>query len=115
MNKFTPQDPDIKKKIPKIKEALSKEGVQIFFVPSNKLRDLIAKGEDPMVTGIPIEFQEIFLRGDGIRIGKKMVLDWLSGDLNEKDSFALSNGDIRILSGDSYNKLISHEDIKIKE
>ena len=95
------QDPVIRKKfqdnIVRIKGLLSKEGVNIFFVPSPTLQELILKDEHPLVKTMNSELKKIFLNGDGVAIEKQLVYDLINGKLDEKNSFVLLNGDIRVI------------------
>jgi hypothetical protein len=88
----------IQKKIPQIKRILSNKEIDVYFVPSQSLQELILKNEHPMIKNIPEVLKKIFLEGNGIAIEKKMVFDWIEGKLDAKNSFMLQNGDIRVIN-----------------
>jgi len=100
LENIDPKSRHIQENLPKIKKVIFDKKVSIFFVASTELKNLIAKGEHPMVKELPDVFKSILLVGDGLAIQKKMVWDWINGKLDAKNSFVLSNGEIRVLQQD---------------
>ncbi|MFA5600239.1 MAG: hypothetical protein WDA06_06535 [Phenylobacterium sp.] len=86
----------------RIKEILFRKDVKVFFVASPFLRSLLVKGDDPMIAGLAAAFKAPLIEGKGLLIQKRMVLDYIEGTLNEKNTFILNHGDIRILD-DGFN------------
>ena len=101
---FNPNDERVKKNLPKIKKALLDNNIEIYFQPSEKLRRLIMSGTHPMLKGICKEFASILISSDGIRIQKRMLFDWLNAVLDEKNSFIMSNGEVKIVGSDQQIK-----------
>jgi hypothetical protein len=81
----------------KEKELIDNKNVYLYFLPSPYLKSLIAKGEDPIVRNMPDCRKADLLSEHGIMIQKKMVSKWLDGTLDDRNSFILSNGDIRVV------------------
>jgi len=96
---FTPNDIRVKENLHKIKKSLENREVKIYFLPSKKLKEKIALNNDPMIKGIPESFVSMLLSGKGIIIQKRMLYDWLAGDLDKKNSYILSNGEIKVVGG----------------
>ena len=88
----------IRKRLPEIRKILFDDNVEIFFIPSTNLRNLVAKGQHPLLVGMPDAFKAIILEGKGMLMQKLMVYKWLTGSLDEKNAFVLSNGELRILN-----------------
>lgn len=100
MNDLNPNNTSIKENLPRIYELIMNKNVTIYFVPSSNLRELISKNEHPYVKDIPSSFKAILLSGNGLLIQKKMVWNWLNGKLDSKNSWILSNGDLRVSDSD---------------
>ena len=83
-------------KLEEIKKIIFNDKVTIYFVPSSDLRYQISKGENPLLKDMPDSFKALLLEGKGIIIQKMMVYNFLIGKLDKKNSFILSNGDLRI-------------------
>ena len=83
----------------KLKKNLLDNDISIFFVPSPRLREVVAKQEDPIVMQLPQKMQELILSGVPFAIQKRMVYDLLTGKLDKRNAFILTNGDIKILEG----------------
>jgi hypothetical protein len=90
-------NPKIKENIEKIKNILNRKDVHIYFVPSSSLKELVSKGEHPFVKGIPNNRKAEILSGGGVLIQKRMLYRWLNDELDDKNSWILSNGDIRVI------------------
>lgn len=97
---FNPSSKYIQKNKDKIKRILLDTDATIFFVASNELKQLIIKN-DPNVQEMPDSYKKILLDGNGIRIQKRMLLDWIDNKLNDRNVFVLSKGDIRIVEDPS--------------
>jgi len=94
---LSPSDPTIQQNLPKIKALIMKDNVRLYFIPSPFLRNLITKGEHPLLQQMPKARKMEILSGEGIFIQKLMVWKWLSNTLDKKNSFILSNGEIRVV------------------
>lgn len=105
---LNPSNPKIKENLPKIKEIIMNKNVTLFFIPSQKLKRMVSDPKHPMFKDMPNRHKAALLTGEGIFIQKKMVWDWISGKLDQKNSFVLSNGDIRVFD-DNY-KIIEQQE-----
>jgi len=81
----------------KVKELINNKNVYLYFLPSPNLKALVVKGEDPMIKDMPNNRKADILCGNGIMIQKKMVDKWIDGTLDDKNSFILANGEIRVV------------------
>lgn len=90
---------NVRKDLPKIKKILFDSNVSFFFVPSKRLKELVSKGEHPVIKKIPDGFKALIMSGQPHAIQKRMVYDFLAGKLDSDNSFVLRNGDIRVLEG----------------
>jgi len=97
---FSPKDPRIQENLPKIKEALLDTNIKIYFVPSEKLKKELSLGNNPLLIDMPVPYISVFLENKGLVIQKRMLFDWLDGSLDEKNSYILSNGEIKIIGTD---------------
>jgi len=80
----------------------SSKKVAFYFIPSTKLREIVAKGEEPLIKGMPNGIKEMILSGAAHCLQKRMVYELLTGKLDKKNSFILNNGEIRVMYQDSY-------------
>jgi hypothetical protein len=96
MSSFDVKNKLFKENIPKIKEILYNKNVEIFCLPTLKLRELIAKGEHPIANKLGSNIKSIFLEGKGILIQKRLVLEWIEGRLDENHKFIFENSELRI-------------------
>ena len=101
---LNPNDERVKKSLPAIEKALRDRGIQIYFEPSQLLRNMIIAGTHPMLKDLCKDFAAILISEKGIRIQKMMVYNWLKGDLDEKNSFILSNGEVKIIGSEKQVK-----------
>ena len=109
MNEFLPDkldnklSPELKEKAKKniatLKKALFNPDINFFFVPSAKLRALVSGGTHPVTKKLPDGFKALILSGKPHAIQKRMVFDFLTGELDSGNKFILENGDIRVLQG----------------
>lgn len=91
-------DEATKRDIRKIKTILLEEDdTEIYYQASPDLRDLIIADEHPMVKQIPQSFKEILIQGLGLKIQKRMMIDWIDKKLDERNSFMLANGEIKLV------------------
>ena len=96
--KFNMNDPVIKEKMKKIESFIMRDDILLYFLPSSKLKNIVAQGEAKILKGMPDKHKASILSGEGIYVQKRMVMDWIKGKLDEKNSFILSNGDIRMIA-----------------
>jgi len=94
---FSPNDSRIKENLPKIKKALLNKDISIYFVPSEKLKKELIAGNNPLLQGMPKVFITILLENKGLVIQKQMLFKWLEGTLDQKNSYMLSNGEVKIV------------------
>lgn len=94
---FNPNDPMVKNSLPKIKKALMDKNIEIYFYPSKELRNMIISGSNPKLQGIAKGVANILISENGMRIAKGMLFNWLDGSLDEKNSFLLSMGEIKVV------------------
>lgn len=91
-------DEATKRDIQKIKTILLEEDdTEIYYQASTDLRDLIIADTHPMVKQIPQSFKEILVQGLGLRIQKRMMIDWIDRKLDARNSFMLANGEIKLV------------------
>jgi len=83
--------------------------IVFYFIPSPELRGIVAKGEEPLIKDMPDKMKELILSGVGHGIQKKMVYDFLTGKLDKKNTFILSNGEIRVVH--QGKSMVHHEPI----
>ena len=92
------QDEATKRDIEKIKRILIDEkDTEIYYQASPDLIDLIIADQHPMVKAIPKSFKEVLVQGLGLKIQKKMMIDWIDKKLDDKNSFMLANGEIKLV------------------
>lgn len=91
------QDKATKRDIGKIKKILLEKEVTIFYKASPDFIELLVADANPLVKQIPKPFKEILITGQGIRIQKRMMLDWIEGSLDDKNAFVLANGEISLV------------------
>ena len=94
---FNPKSEQIQKNLPKIKQIIMNDNVELFFVPSVELQELVTKNEHPYVKEIPDSRRAELISAHPVMIQKLLVWRWINGELDEKNSFILNNGDIRVL------------------
>ena len=92
-----PSDTRVKGNLKKIREKLKDKNIVIYFYPSVTLRQEISNGTNLLLQKMPKTFVSVLLEGKGIIIAKSMLYSYLAGTLDEKNSFILNNGEIRIL------------------
>jgi len=85
----------IRNNLPKFKEVILDPRVHVYFCPSAKLRELVVK-DDSRVSGLPQVRKQMIIRGTAFLIAKSLVTRFVAGTLDEKNSFILNNGEIRI-------------------
>lgn len=101
---FDPKDPVFQANLPKIKEILKNDAVDVYVLPTPRLRELISKNEHPIVKKLGPKTKAVFLDGNGLLIQKLMIWKWINGNLDENHAFILANSEIRVLEDN--NKLV---------
>ena len=91
---FNPKDPLFN--MEKAKELLRNKDVILVFIPSAKLRELIAKGEHPIASALGPNIKNIYLEGDGVVIQKRLVWEYIHGKLDSRHTWIFQNGEIKI-------------------
>lgn len=91
-------DEATKRDIGKIKRILQDENdTEIYYQASPDLIDLIIADTHPMVKQIPQAFKEVLIQGLGLKIQKRMMVDWIDKKLDARNSFMLANGEIKLV------------------
>lgn len=90
MTNFTPQQ------LSAIKEKISRDDVEFFYVPSADIRNRLARGDDAELNKINSDLKTIILDGHAFKISKDMVIRYLEGTLDQMNAFMLHNGEIRV-------------------
>lgn len=109
---FNPNDPNIQSNLAKVKEILMNPDVEIFILPTPKLREMIFKNEHPTIKALGPNTKAVFLEGKGLKIQKIMVWRFITGTLDERHKLILSLGEIRVLEngatliGNSDNSIV---------
>lgn len=92
------QNEATKRDVEKIKNILLEEkDTEIYYQASQDLIDLIIADQHPMVKPIPKSFKEVLVQGLGLKIQKRMMIDWIDNKLDDKNSFMLANGEIKLV------------------
>lgn len=90
--------------IAKFAKAASDDNAVFCFVPSSLLREKLSSGLDLILSQLPEGMPRIILEcpsGQGIRIDGSLVLRYLEGKLDQKNTYLLGLGEILVLnSGD---------------
>ena len=87
----------VKGKFPELHRVLWDKNISLFFIPSAKLKETVLRGIDPKIQGMPDGMKTLILEGKGMAIQKRLVYELLIGTLDEKNSFILNNGEVRVL------------------
>jgi len=79
-----------------IKEKISREDIEFFYVPSSDIRNRLIKGDDAELNRINKDLKVIIIDGHSFRISKDMVIKYVEGTLDRMNTFMLDNGEIRV-------------------
>jgi hypothetical protein len=99
-------------KIQKIRNAINNEGVEFYFLPNTRLKDLIMQNSHPIIQELPQKMKLTFLEGKGVSITNDMVLKFIEGNLDKKNKLILDNGEIRVINNSDLK--ISVADLRVK-
>jgi hypothetical protein len=83
----------------KLKKLGIADEVEFYFLPSPELKRRIIRGDDPIIAKLPYLARKIFLElkeGQGVALYTPMVLKYIDGTLDEKNSYIFDLGEIRI-------------------
>lgn len=80
--------------------AINDPNVTFFILPTPQLLNLIEKNEHPYIKLLPDKIKSNFLQGYGISITSDMVINFLNGSLDEKNTFLLKTGEIRVFGAE---------------
>jgi hypothetical protein len=106
MIKVDPNDPNVIKNKGRIKELLKRDDLTIFIAGTPAFINMLILDTHPIAKQIPKKFKEVLIRGDGLKIQKRLIIKWLDRTLDERNAFVLRNCDIRV---------VEEPKIKIKE
>jgi len=84
--------------VQKIRNAINSYDVEFYFLPNERLKDLILQNIHPIIKELPQEKKVTFLEGKGISIAKDMVLKFIDGSIDKNNKFILDNGEIRVMN-----------------
>ena len=56
-------------------------------------------GSNPLLQGMPKSYVSVLLDDKGLVIQKQMLFKWLEGTLDQKNSYILSNGEVKVVGG----------------
>ena len=79
-----------------IKEKISRDDVEFFYVPSADIRSRIVKGDDVELNKINNDLKTIILEGHAFKISRDMVIRYIEDTLDKMNTFMLNNGEIRV-------------------
>lgn len=94
------QDDATKRDIEKVRKILkedTKGKTTIYYQASPDLIELLVQDTHPIVKQIPKQFKEVLIKGDGLLIQKRMMLDWIDAKLDDNNAFILNNGEVRLV------------------
>ena len=91
------QDEATKRDMEKVKKILKEDGTTIFYRASPEFINLLVANEHPNVQAMPAPFKEVLIKGEGIKIQKRMMLDWIEKKLDDRNAFVLANGIISLV------------------
>jgi len=97
MLNFNPKDPSVIKNKSKIKRLLRRDDLTVFLAGTPAFINMLILDTHPIAKQIPKGFKDVLIKGDGIKIQKRMVEEWIDGTLDERNSFVLANCDIRVV------------------
>ena len=83
----------------KIRQMIKYHDPEFYFVPSAKLREIVAKGERLEIQGLPKSFKMMMLKNppNPISIDAMLVLKYINGSIDEKNKFLFDNGVLRVI------------------
>lgn len=77
----------------------SNDDVRFIFIPSPKLKELVSRGEDDVLSQLPWHIVSAILRCEeckGIILDNSLVSRYIQGRADAKNRYLLSMGDIRV-------------------
>ncbi len=83
--------------IGRIRQWTSNHDMFFYLIPSPELCEMVIKNEHPCVKSLPSSYKILFAQKTPVYIDNKMVLDYIEGKLDTKNSFILSHGEIRVI------------------
>jgi len=98
--------------IQQIKNSIQDDKVVFYFLPSERLKDLILQNVHPIIQDLPQDLKIIFLENKGIAITNDMALSFIDGSIDKSNKFILENGEIRVV--DNNHIRLTSSDLKIK-
>jgi hypothetical protein len=82
---------------PRIENAISDPNTVFFLFPTPRIQQLIMDNVHPYVVAMPQSVKTSLLEGKAYPVANQMVLDFLKGNLDEKNHFLLSQCELRVM------------------
>jgi hypothetical protein len=84
----------------KTRNAINDPNVVWFLLPTPQLKKMIAEDEHPLIKALPQPIKIEFLAGHGWTLDTQMVIKFIEGRLDEKNTFLLKLGEIRVFGAE---------------
>lgn len=91
------QNEATKRDIDKVKKLLLSKEVTIYYKATPDFINLLISDSHPFIKQMPKSFKQVLIKGEGLRIQKLMMLNWIDGKLDDKNAFVLANGIISLV------------------
>ena len=91
--------PTSKEMLDKLKRLGIADEIEFYFIPSAELKNRIVNGGDPIIDQLPPLTRKIFLelpQDKGIALYFPMVLKYIDGTLDKRNSYIFDLGEIRV-------------------
>ena len=108
LSKLNPNTPGGKVNLNKLNEVFKHQELNIAFFATPQLKEMIMQNKHPIIQQLPDTYKGILLAGEGYLITKQMVYKWIEGTLDQRQTFMLNHGDIRVtMNKDGFVKELS--------
>ena len=100
----------------KIEKIIMDDKIEVWMRSNDVLTPILISDIHPMLSGMSQTIKKLLLQGQGISLDKKMVLKWLKGELDPKNSWFLDNVDLFVtLDNRSPTDGVKTQIINVKE
>jgi hypothetical protein len=79
------------------KRKIQGKKIPFIFVPSSSLCELVIKDEHPYIKCLPQLYKKAFMEKNAIAINPDIVIKYLDKKLDERNTFILDRGEIRVV------------------